>query len=42
MKDARELSDADRRRFTWFLASMFYMFELLYKQHARGGLLEDS
>ena len=42
MKDARELSDPDRRRFTWWLASMFYMFDVLYKQHARGGLLEDS
>lgn len=36
------LSDADRRRFSWFLASLFYMFDNLFKQNQRGVLSAES
>lgn len=32
LSDMKSLSDSDRRRFSWWLASMFYMFDNLYKQ----------
>jgi len=40
--DMQSLSDADRRRFSWWLASLFYMFDVLYLQYQRGVLTDKS
>ena len=42
LNEMKELPDADRRRFSWYLASLFYMFDHLFKQYQRGVLSEPS
>lgn len=42
LNDPQTLSDPDRRRFAWWLASLFYMFDNLYKQYQKGVLPKES
>ena len=42
LNDMQSLSDKDRRRFAWWIASMFYVFDNLYKQYEKGVLPESS
>ena len=42
LNDTQALSDPDRRRFSWWLASLFYMFDNLHKQYQKGVLPKNS
>ena len=42
LNDIQSLTDPDRRRFSWWLASMFYMFQNLYGQYQRGLMSQHS
>ena len=42
LNDIKRLSDPDRRRFSWWLASMFYMFQNLHGQYQRGVLSKEA
>ncbi len=42
LNDMGSLSDPERRRFSWWLASAFYMFDNLYKQYQKGVLSRES
>ena len=42
LNDIGTLSDPDRRRFSWWLASMFYMFQNLHDQYQRGIVSEEA
>ena len=42
LNEMDSLADPERRRFSWWLASLFYMFDNLFKQYQRGVLSEQS
>ena len=42
LNEMSSLSDPDRRRFCWWLASMFYKFQDIYHQYKRGVISEDA
>jgi hypothetical protein len=42
LKDVKSLSDPDRRRFSWWIASTFYVFQDLHRQFERGVLSEEA
>ena len=42
LNDIQSLSDPDRRRFSWWLASIFYMYQNHHKQYLQRILSEDA
>ena len=42
LRDAKGLDDADRRRFTWWLAALFYFFQNQHTQYIEGTISIDS